>query len=265
MLPKVRWQIELGDGTFIPVLHDDRATIAIDKPAGWLLAPSDWDRTSRNLQRALESCINGSAHWARVRRIRFLRFVHRLDAETSGIVLMVKSAGAVKAYSKLFEERQVQKAYLAVVSGSPTRSSWTCKLALRPDSSARGRVKTIPTRTLHGEAKEAITHFRTLKARSGRALVLAEPITGRTHQIRVHLTESGHPVLDDALYGGSVRAENTDLALRAIKLQYGDPFTGRSVVIEAPWEEFAAKYGFELSRDELYEGLDRQKIGSDQL
>src|SRR5438477_2063753 len=95
-------RIELPEGTVIPILYEDRAVLAIDKPAGWLLAPDSWDRTSRNLQLALMSSIRGGDYWARSRNLQFLRFAHRLDADTSGVLLLVKNSGAVQAYSRLF-------------------------------------------------------------------------------------------------------------------------------------------------------------------
>ena len=78
-------EIELPDGTVIPILYEDRAVFAIDKPGGWLLAPESWDRTSRNLHLALMSAIHAGDYWARSRQLKFLRFVHRLDADTSGV------------------------------------------------------------------------------------------------------------------------------------------------------------------------------------
>src|SRR5512146_1142196 len=96
-------EIELGDGTRIRILYEDRSVLAIDKPPGWMLAPSSWDRTGRNLQRALESGVAARDFWARSRNLRYLRFVHRLDAETSGVLLLAKSVGALKAYQQMFE------------------------------------------------------------------------------------------------------------------------------------------------------------------
>jgi 23S rRNA pseudouridine1911/1915/1917 synthase len=79
--------IELSDGTIIPILYEDRSIIAIDKPAGWMLIPYNWDKTSRNLHPALSSSILAGDHWARSRNLKYLRHVHRLDADTSGILL----------------------------------------------------------------------------------------------------------------------------------------------------------------------------------
>ena len=77
--------IELGDGTTIPILYEDRSVLAIDKPVGWMLVPYNWDKTGRNLQLAISSAVQGGAFWAKSRNLRFLKYVHRLDAETTGV------------------------------------------------------------------------------------------------------------------------------------------------------------------------------------
>src|SRR5580698_9680232 len=117
--------IELGKGGIsIPILYEDRSVLALDKPGGWMLAPDSWDRTGRNLHLALQSSLNAGDFWARSRGLKYLRFVHRLDAETTGITLFAKSPGALKAYSEMFEEHRVEKYYLAVVHGIPKESAW---------------------------------------------------------------------------------------------------------------------------------------------
>ena len=107
--------IELPTGEKIPILYEDRSVIAIDKARGWMLVPFSWLKTGRNLQAALISSIAAGDFWARSRGLRFLRFVHRLDAETTGILLLAKSPGAVTIYGSLFESRKMEKLYLAVV------------------------------------------------------------------------------------------------------------------------------------------------------
>src|ERR1043165_3007977 len=113
--------IQLGDEVSIPILYEDRAVLAIDKPAGWMLVPYNWDRTGRNLQLAISSSISGGEYWARSRGIKFLNHIHRLDAETTGILLFAKSLGALKTCSDLFESRRMNKRYLAVVRGNPKK------------------------------------------------------------------------------------------------------------------------------------------------
>jgi RluA family pseudouridine synthase len=234
--------IELLDGTRIPILYEDRSALAIDKPAGWMLAPDSWARTGRNLQLALASSLRSGAFWARSRHLSYLRFVHRLDAETSGVLLLARQAGALRAYSRLFATRQVDKHYLAVVRGLPRAAAWTCQLPIGPQPGAPGRMRVDPR---HGKAAE--TRFDLLQAGDGRALVRARPSTGRTHQIRVHLAATGHPVIGDPLYNSPAAPSPPDgeaLALRAVLLAYPDPFQRRRVRICAPSAEFCGRYGF---------------------
>jgi 23S rRNA pseudouridine1911/1915/1917 synthase len=235
--------IELPTGERIPILYEDRSVLAIDKPRGWMLVPFSWQKTNRNLQAALTSSIAAKDFWGRSRGLRFLRFVHRLDAETSGILLFAKSPGAVQTFGSLFESRRMEKAYLAIVHGLPQPGEWTCRLKLGPDEKVIGRMK-VDLR--HG--KEAETHFRVLQGKENAALVEARPVTGRTHQIRVHLAQSGHPVVGDDLYGQPARKRDTAMGLRAIRLAYVDPFVRRRVDIRAPVEEFVREYGFDIPK-----------------
>ena len=238
--------IELPGVPPIPILYEDRAVLAIDKPRNWMLVPFSWQRTNRNLQAALVSSISAGDFWARSRGLKFLRYVHRLDAETTGILLFAKSQGAVESYGDLFESRRMEKGYLAVVAGEPKQREWTCRLKLGPDAKRLGRQ-----RVDNRNGKEAETHFRFLQSQprpsplAPRALVEAHPLTGRTHQIRVHLAEAGTPCVGDELYGRPERG--VELGLRAVQLAYQDPFTRRRVEIRAPIENFCREYGFDIS------------------
>jgi 23S rRNA pseudouridine1911/1915/1917 synthase len=253
MLPRVPRTpfVDLGygrDRTRIPILYEDTAVLAIDKPAGWLLVPFSWQRTQRNLQAAISSSIAGAEFWARSRGLKFLRFVHRLDGETTGVLLFAKSLGAVNTYSDLFESRQMRKTYLAVVRGVPRKSTWNCRAKLSPDPQQNGRMRVDPR-----AGKEAETQFRLLQSTSDHSLIEATPLTGRTHQIRVHLRESGHPVVGDLLYGPVIAdslaglRRRFPLGLRAIRLAYTDPFRRKSVDIQAPTDRFLRAFGFVLA------------------
>jgi 23S rRNA pseudouridine1911/1915/1917 synthase len=232
--------IELLNGLIIPILYEDRTVFAIDKPAGWLVAPESWEQTGRNLVLALNSSMQAGDFWARSRNLKFLRHIHRLDAGTSGILLMVKSAGAVAAYSELFESRRIEKVYWAVVKGTPAENNWSCDSPIGPHPAAIGRVQ-VDRRT----GKEAETHFKVLQRLPGTALIEARPLTGRTHQIRLHLQVSGYPVLGDLLYGSGFH-KGDPMALRAVRVAYRDPFLRRGVTITAPVEAFAQHYGINL-------------------
>jgi RluA family pseudouridine synthase len=229
--------IELPGCEPIPILYEDRSVMAVDKPRGWMLVPVSWQSTARNLQAALNSSIAAHDFWARTRSLKFLRYVHRLDADTTGVLLFAKSRGAVETYSKMFEGRQMEKTYLAVASGRAFDVEWTCQLKLAPDPERIGRVKVDARR-----GRPAETHFRLLQSHEKFLLIEAHPVTGRTHQIRVHLAEAGLPILGDELYG-SLKS-NLPLGLRAVRLAYFDPFIKKRVAIRAPTENFLKTYGF---------------------
>src|SRR5262249_9989850 len=163
----------------------------------WMLAPDSWNKTSRHLQLALESSLKRGDFWARTRHLKFIRFIHRLDSGTSGILLLAKNRGVLRAYSDLFESRRVKKIYLAAVHGVPKDTIWSCDLPLSPDARKEGHM-TVDLK----EGKPAQTHFQLVQSGSATALVAAQPVTGRTHQIRVHLATAGHPIVGDALYIG---------------------------------------------------------------
>ena len=236
--------IELPFCEPISILYEDRSVLAIDKPRGWLLVPVNWQNTNRNLQAAINSSISAGDWWAKSRNLKFLRYVHRLDTDTSGVMLFAKSMGAVEAFGDIFESRQMEKNYLAIVEGVPRETEWTCRLPLAPDPRQVGRM-IIDTQ----EGKECETRFRLLQKKERISLVEAHPLTGRTHQIRVHLAQSGCPIVSDELYG---RVDSRmQLGLRAIKLGYVDPFTRRRVEIRGPIDGFMSEYGFTPSLAQL--------------
>jgi RluA family pseudouridine synthase len=231
--------IELPTGERIPILYEDRSVLAIDKPPGWMLVPFSWQKTSRNLQAALSSSIAAGDFWSRSRGLKFLRFVHRLDAETTGVLLLAKSAGAVATFGELFESRRMEKVYWAAVHGVPKHAEWTCHLKLGPDPAQIGRMR-VDAR----EGKDAETKFNVLQSLSNTSLIEAHPVTGRTHQIRLHLAETGHAVVGDDLYGPAPRHKGAKLGLRAVSLAYVDPFTRRRVHIRAEAKSFGREFGF---------------------
>jgi 23S rRNA pseudouridine1911/1915/1917 synthase len=232
--------IELRDGREvhrIPILYEDRAVLAIDKPRNWMLVPFTWQRTNRNLQAAITSSIAARDFWARCRNLRFLRNIHRLDAETSGVLLFGKSTGAVRALAEIFESRQMEKTYLAIVHGKPAQTEWTCNTPIEPDPKEHGKMKAGGGE----DSKDAETHFKVLASGGGHALIEAHPLTGRTHQIRLHLQAADLPIVGDQLYG---KPSRKPLGLRAVELGYRDPFTKRPVRIRATSAEFLREYGF---------------------
>jgi RluA family pseudouridine synthase len=236
--------IELEGGISIPILYEDRSVLIIDKPRGWMIVPDAWRQTRWNLQVALVSSISSGAYWSKSRNLKFLRYVHRLDAETTGILLFAKSPGAVSTFGEMFEERGVEKSYLAVVQGKVEKNEWVCHAPIAPVEGKPG-VMQISVKL----GKPAETIFRLLaQSHPGSAPISpveASPVTGRTHQIRLHLAHSGNPVVGDPIYGAAPAGTSSKpMALRSVWLSYLDPFTRRRIRVSAPWKEFLKEFGF---------------------
>jgi 23S rRNA pseudouridine1911/1915/1917 synthase len=164
-------------------------------------------------------------HLAREKTSRRYAAIHnRLDKETSGVLIFALEKGVNKSVGMAFQGRRVKKEYLAWVEGAPENDSWT-------SDSQIGKVGGKYTAVKTGEGKKAETLFRVLRREEGRSLVLASPLTGRTHQIRIHLAEAGHPVAGDRVYGAK---PDRHLYLHAWRLTLQHPVSGKQLSFEAP-------------------------------
>jgi tRNA pseudouridine32 synthase/23S rRNA pseudouridine746 synthase len=170
------------------VLFIDGEAIVIDKPAGLAVHPGA--RTPESLEDYLK-------HF----RFGFQRPplpVHRLDRDTSGCLLLARNPKAHKRFQRAFEAKQVTKTYLAVLAGVPAQAEGEIDMALGKVSSEAEGWRMVPD----DKGKAALTRWRTLAVRDGRAVVLFSPETGRTHQIRVHAARGlGLPIVGDSVYG----------------------------------------------------------------
>ena len=221
--------------TTLPVIYSDEFLLAIDKSSGILSIPDHWDPDVPDAVTELK------ATWGK------LFVVHRLDKDTSGVLLFAKSPEAHKLLSEAFESRRVAKVYRALVHGAPTWDEIACDLPLSPDGDRFHR-----TIVDAHKGKPSTTAFTVVARYKDHALVEARPTTGRTHQVRVHLAGLGHPCLCDPLYGdgkplllsklkkrwkGDPLDERPLLeraALHALSAEFPHPGTGAAIKIEAP-------------------------------
>ncbi len=200
------------------ILDCDDALLVLHKPAGLLSIPDGYDPRKPYLQSILEP------QYGR------LWIVHRLDKDTSGVIVLARTAAAHRALNAQFSQNQVEKSYLAIVTGEPT---WDEKVVDAPLRSSVGRRKRTVVDPLRGKA--ALTVFRLLARFPAHALIEAYPKTGRTHQIRAHLYSLGYPVLADPLYGEGTPSKHIQrLALHAQSLRLRHPLSGTWITFTAP-------------------------------
>ncbi len=219
----------------LTVLYEDDRLLAVDKPPGLLSHPTD-------------KTVKASVVWLLARQFPGLRprLAHRLDRETSGVLLISKDAAAAKAAAEAFTERRVRKEYLAIARGAPSFSRRRVSAAI---AGAGGEIRVRRAVTPSGES--AVTELEVLSRAPAAAVLRAVPMTGRLHQIRVHLAWLGHPVLGDKLYTGAGEAylkawagslgagDWTALGaprqmLHAAALELPHPGGGRRLRIESP-------------------------------
>ena len=188
------------------VLFIDAEAIVIDKPAGLAVHPGA--RTSESLEDYL--------HHFRFGFQRLPQPVHRLDRDTSGCLLLARNPKAHKRFQRAFEERKVAKSYVAIVDGVPAAADGRIDVPLGEVSSKAEGWRIV--RDVKG--KPAVTHWRRLAVKDGRAAILFAPETGRTHQIRVHAVEGvGFPISGDPVYG----AGRGPMLLHALSLRMERP------------------------------------------
>ncbi|HEY1173083.1 MAG TPA: class I SAM-dependent methyltransferase [Verrucomicrobiae bacterium] len=197
------------------IIHEDDDLLVVNKPANWNThAPTPYSG-------------EGIYEWLRQREPRWaqLAIIHRLDKETSGVMVFTKTKAAAKSLTEQFTEREVQKRYVLLTD----RAVKAEKLHARSHMSKVGSEFVSRPVTNAGELAE--TFFYRGESKSGRTQVSAEPKTGRTHQIRLHAQDLGFPILGDVRYGGSPHAR---LCLHAAEIEFEHPTTGKLVKYSAP-------------------------------
>lgn len=204
----------------IAILYEDDHLLVVDKPAGVKTHPNDEQENG--------SLLNAAAYHLQSAGDRsFIRHVHRLDEQTSGVVLFAKHEAAYTVLSRLLENRLIKRTYVAAVHGILRKAQGTINEPI-------GRDRHHPTkRRVSKSGQPALTRFEVLKHNKSRQLsvVKCQLATGRTHQIRVHFSAIGHPLAGDLLYGGKPIVHRQ--ALHAAEIEIPHPFTGETLTCQS--------------------------------
>jgi 23S rRNA pseudouridine1911/1915/1917 synthase len=233
------------DGSGIDILYQDRAMVAVDKPAGLAVHPAG-------------KRVHGTLiHWLHTHFRRpddaahdvVPRLLHRIDRETSGLVMVSLNPDLHAEVGRQFEEREVKKVYRAVVHGCPPGDEGVVDFGIEPDSDSVVRLKLRAT--VSGGGQHALTHYRVERRTDRFALVELRPQTGRTHQLRVHMAAIGCPLVGDKVYGvddgvfleylegelSEATRERLVLdrhALHSASITFHHPFEDRPMTLSAP-------------------------------
>jgi 23S rRNA pseudouridine1911/1915/1917 synthase len=205
----------------LALLYEDEHMLVVDKPAGLVVhpAPGNWQGT----------LLNGLlARDAAAATLPRAGIVHRLDKDTSGLMVVGRTLPAVTALVRSIAERRVQRRYLALAQGSVAPARQRIDAPIGRDPVSRLRMAIV------GGGRPAQTDVEVLAAGRGASALRCTLHTGRTHQIRVHLAHRGHPLVGDLLYGGRPAFGMTRQALHAVRLELTHPVDGRRLVFECP-------------------------------
>jgi 23S rRNA pseudouridine1911/1915/1917 synthase len=215
----------------IAVVHEDDDVLVIDKAAGMVVHPAagNWSGTLLN---ALLARDPASAALPRA------GIVHRLDKDTSGLMVVGRTLAAVTALTRAIAAREVQRRYLAIAHGAPARERWSIEAPIGRDPKVRTRMAIV------GSGKAARTDVERIAVGKGFAALRCTLHSGRTHQIRVHLSAQGLPLVGDRLYGGEPALGMERQALHAARLAFAHPRSGAPMAFEsAPPGDFAHAWG----------------------
>lgn len=239
MRPTLQSQAFQPESMWIDVVHEDENLLVINKPAGLVVhpAPGNWTGT------LLNGLLGRDARASEVPRAGI---VHRLDKDTSGLMVVARNRTTMDALVRMIAARQVSRQYLALAHaawrGSATR---TVQAAIGRDP--RNRLRMAVVDLAHQAGKTAKTDIECLVSAESGCWVRCTLHTGRTHQIRVHMASIGHPLVADTLYGGAVAAGMGRQALHAFRLAFVHPITQQAMELRAPipfdLQEALSKWG----------------------
>lgn len=208
-------------------IHVDEHLLVLEKPSGLLSVPGRGPDKQDCLAKRVQDLYPEAL------------VVHRLDQDTSGLLIMARGIEAQRRLSKLFETRQIKKRYVAVVAGQPLQTQSAKAANEEGWRTIEGPIlldwERRPIHIIHPEGKASQSRWRVLQTGENASLIELEPVTGRTHQLRVHLQSIGHPMLGDSLYATpDIQVLSQRLLLHAQALAFVHPFTHQAMTFSAP-------------------------------
>jgi 23S rRNA pseudouridine1911/1915/1917 synthase len=221
------------------IVFEDKYLIVLDKPAGMVVHPAPGHSAGTLVNALLHHCTDLSG----IGGVERPGIVHRLDKDTSGLLLVAKTESAHKNLASQFKNREIRKEYLAIVKGNVKADRGTIHAAIGRHKIHR---KKMDTRALKG--RDAFTEYQVITRSQHWSYLRLWPKTGRTHQIRVHLASIHHPVIGDKLYGGKSNLKMERHALHAHMLSLKHPITGLELSFNSPiptdMEVFLQSHGY---------------------
>ena len=223
----------------LTIVFEDEHLLVVDKPAGLVVHPAAGNLDGTLVNALLHHCGGSLSGIGGVARPGI---VHRIDKDTSGLLVVAKSDVAHEGLARQFAAHSVDRRYLAIVSGVPKSSEGMIDAPLARSPTNRKKIAIVEAKDLNRRGKRAVTHWRRLDVLEDAALVECQLETGRTHQVRVHMASIGHPLVGDPVYGRSGKTHGkllNDLgfhrqALHAAKLGFTHPVTKRALSFTSP-------------------------------
>lgn len=217
----------------LDVIFEDEHLIVVNKPAGLVVHPAAGHADGTLVNALLHHC---SGKLSGIGGVQRPGIVHRIDRDTSGLLVVAKSDKAHEGLSKLFTAHDIERRYFAIVSGQPAPPAGIIRTQIGRHPSIRKKMAVLP----EGKGKHAVTHFRMVETLKSAALVECRLETGRTHQVRVHMAHIGHPLIGDATYNnrqktfkfGPNQSYFSRQALHAASLGFIHPITGEKLGFE---------------------------------
>ena len=226
----------------LDIIYEDKDIIVVNKPKGMVVHPGNGNPDGTLVNAIMAICKDSlSGIGGEIRP----GIVHRLDKDTSGIIIVAKNDKAHINLSEQIKDHKVKKTYIALVKGIVKENTATINMPI--GRSEKDRIKMAVTK----KGKEAITHFKVLKRYDKYTLLQVNIETGRTHQIRVHLSQIGYPIVGDEVYSKGKNEWNIKgQCLHAKSLEFVHPTTGEKMYLEAPLPEYFEKILEELKNRE---------------